>query len=246
MSAWATVGAATTAASISPARSSRRSKTRTPSSPAFGSGSWTPTSSTPGREERMRTWFRPMAPVPTTATRRLLSVASCPPATGLGLVDSALGGLDEVHQVVDRRIARQLAFDLLQRLGRVQAGAHQKAQGLIQAADAVGLETLALEADRVEAVEGRLQAHGLRERQRVHGDDAVAPDVGVAPHPAELVHRGEGRDRGVVVDLHVSGERGIVGEDRTVPYLAVVGHVGVGHEEVVAADAGDPASLGRA
>ena len=46
------------------------------------------------------------------------------------------------------------------------------------------------------------------------------------------------------VDVAAEG-RG-VGEDRVVPDPAVVGHVGVGHEQVVGADLGDAAAEGRA
>ena len=46
--------------------------------------------------------------------------------------------------------------------------------------------------------------------------------------------------------LDVPGERGAVGEDHAVAHLAVVRDVGVGHEQVVVADAGDAAALGGA
>ena len=50
----------------------------------------------------------------------------------------------------------------------------------------------------------------------------------------------------VVLDDHVAGERGAVAEDRLVADMAVVRHVRVGHEQVVIADARQPAAAGRA
>src|SRR6185369_6565659 len=107
----------------------------------------------------------------------------------------------------------------------------------------LGADAFARQADLVDAVEGRLDAHRLHERQSVHGDHAVAAAVGMAADAAELVHRGEGADARVVVHLDVTGQGGVVGEDRAAPHLAVVRDVGVDHEEVVAADAGDAAPL---
>src|SRR5215216_1353470 len=139
-----------------------------------------------------------MAPVPKTPTRRagrarLLSLASPPPAAARRrLDDSPLGALDEGDQVVDLGVARELGADLLQGLGRRQPRADQDAVGLLQAADALRVHPLALEADRVQAVAGRLLAHRLDEGEGVHGDDAVPAHVGVTADAAELVDRREG------------------------------------------------------
>ena len=51
---------------------------------------------------------------------------------------------------------------------------------------------------------------------------------------------------GVVSHGDVAPEGGVVGHDDVVAHLAVVGHVGVGHEEVAPADAGEAAAAGRA
>ena len=51
--------------------------------------------------------------------------------------------------------------------------------------------------------------------------------------PAELVDAGEGADGRVVRHLDVAGEGGAVGEDGVAAHPAVVGDVGIGHEEVV-------------
>src|SRR3954469_4600725 len=210
-----------------------------------------PTSSAPGSADSSRTWLRPMAPVPKTPTRKdepaLLRLASpAPAAPRHGPVNPPLAALDEGDEVVHVRIARQLGPEPLQGLGRVQLLAHQDAVGELQPAHVLGVEALALEADGVQAVAGRLLPHGLDERQHVHRGHGVAPHVGVPAHPAELVDGAEGADVGVVVHLDVPGQGGAVGEDDAAPHLAVVPDVSVGHEQAVAPHPGDAAALGRA
>src|SRR6185436_15700560 len=101
-----------------------------------------------------------MAPVPNTPTRtggRLFRLASSPGAAARErLVDAALGALDEGDQVVHLRVAGQLGAQPLEGLGRVETGAHQDAVGLLQPLDRLRGYALALEADGVEPVAGRL------------------------------------------------------------------------------------------
>src|SRR6195256_4138381 len=103
-----------------------------------------------------------MAPVPKTPTRRgtgevLLRVAPSPRAAPRHrLVNPPLAALDEVDEVVDVRIAGQLGLETLQGVRGVQLRAHQDAIGELQPAHPVGVEPLALEADGVQAVAGRL------------------------------------------------------------------------------------------
>src|SRR5258706_1566089 len=213
-----------------------------------------PTSSAPGSADSRRTWLRPMAPVPKTPTRRgatrgdsLFRLASSPPAApGSGLVNPPLAALDEGDEVIDVGIARQLGLEPLQSLRSVQLRAHESPVGELQPAHPLVVEALALEADGVQTVAGRLLPHGLDVRQHVHGGDGVASDIGVAAHPAELVDGAEGADVGVVVDLDVPGQGGVVGEDDTAPQLAVVADVGVGHVDALPPHAGDAAALGGA
>src|SRR3954470_15147254 len=127
-----------------------------------------PTNSAPGSDDRRRTWLRPIAPVPKTPTRSerrgLLRLASSPPASPRhGLVDPPLAALDEGDQVVDVRIAGEVGLEPLQGLGCVQLRAHQDAVGELQPSHPLGVESLALETDGVQAVAGRLLPHGLDE-----------------------------------------------------------------------------------
>ena len=71
-------------------------------------------------------------------------------------------------------------------------------------------------------------------------------DVGVFSNAAELVDRAEGADLGVIFDGDVAGESGAVDENGVIADEAIVGDVRVGHDQVMAADAGDGAAFDRA
>ena len=62
---------------------------------------------------------------------------------------------------------------------------------------------------------------------------------------AELMDGTECTDRGEVADLHVAGQRGVVGEDCIRTDVTVVRHVRVSHEEILPADGGCSAASGR-
>ena len=88
-------------------------------------------------------------------------------------------------------------------------------------------------------------ADGEREGRHVAGGDRGAAHERVRPDAAELVDAREAAEGREVLDLDVAGERGGVGEDRVAPDEAVVGHVRLGHEQVVRPDAGEPPAPGR-
>ena len=69
------------------------------------------------------------------------------------------------------------------------------------------------------------------------------------PHEAELadvhelVHPGHAADDDLIADDHVTGQAGGVGHDHAVAQDTVVGHVYIGHEQAVVADAGHAAAV---
>ena len=129
----------------------------------------------------------------------------------------------------------------------VELGAQQQAEGLLDGFDALGRKTAALEADRVDAVASRFaRSDDQGKRRHVLRDHGVRADIGVAADAAELVDGAERADVRVILDGDVAGQRRAIGEDRVVADDAIVGDVRVGHEEIVAADAGDAAAFHRA
>ena len=68
----------------------------------------------------------------------------------------------------------------------------------------------------------------------------------MSPDAAELMHAGETAENCPVIDHHMTGQRGIVGEGYLVADLAIVRDMHVGHDPVVVANRGHAAILHRA
>jgi len=103
-----------------------------------------------------------------------------------------------------------------------------------------------LEADEVQPAGGGGVAIDDHIGRDVLDDFRAAAGDGVAADVAELVHRGEAGDDGVVLDDDMAAESAVVGEDDVVPDLAVVGDMRVAEEEVVIADDGRRVGVGAA
>jgi hypothetical protein len=99
------------------------------------------------------------------------------------------------------------------------------------------VEAVAPQADQIQADDAGALAVGHDEGRHVLGHAADAAEHDIGADAAELVHGDLSGDEDVVVQLHVSGQGGGVGEDVVVADGAVVSDVAVGHEEVAAADA---------
>src|SRR5207248_521322 len=83
-------------------------------------------------------------------------------------------------------------------------------------------------------------------RHDVLRDHRAAADECVLPDAAELMHGAERADRGIVSDLYVAGQCGVVRENRVRTDMAIVRDVRVGHEEVFVANRRLPATTGGA
>ena len=129
-------------------------------------------------------------------------------------------------------------------LRRVQIGAQEETESLFERIEALASETGAFEADGVEAVAARFaRRDNFREWKHILGDHGVGADVGVAADAAELLHGRKGADGGVIVHDDVAGESRAIDENCVAADLAVVADVGVGHDQIVIAHAGDAAAL---
>ena len=67
----------------------------------------------------------------------------------------------------------------------------------------------------------------------------------VGANPAKLMHQCKTAKNGVIMDLHVTGQRAVVSHYRVIPNLAVVSDVHVGHNPVVVCNFGDATVLCR-
>src|SRR3990172_12801201 len=118
----------------------------------------------------------------------------------------------------------------------VHRGMHQNPVSGTNGVDAIARETTPLESNSVDPVELRAIADGLGERQHILGSHRITADEGVGAHPAELMNAAVGADGRVVEDGDVPRERRGVREDDGISHDAIVGDVGIGHEQVAVAD----------
>src|SRR5258708_27819510 len=82
-----------------------------------------------------------------------------------------------------------------------------------------------------------------RKRRHVLRNDGASADVSVASNAAELVHRAEGSHIRIIIDNHVPGKRGAIRENGVAADNAIVSDVRIRHEQIVAADPRNAASL---
>ena len=129
---------------------------------------------------------------------------------------------------------------------RVHLGPIDQAVGLVQGVDRLGADPVPLQPHHVDAAHlGRVAVH-----QHVAGDvvddPRLAADEAVAADRRVMVDGDAAADAGVRLDVDVAAEHRAVGDRDPVAQLAVVGHVRGGHQEVMAAEPGDPVFfLGR-
>ena len=162
-------------------------------------------------------------------------------------MQAALGRFDEFHQFAEVGRAVELSANLFQGLRCVELGAQQKAKCAFNGGEALAIESSPLQSDRVHAVAVRLAlGDHARKRRHVLCNHGAGADIRVASDAAELVHGAKGSDTRVIIDVDVPGERGSIRENRVTANDAIVGNVRIGHEQIVAADPRDSASLRRA
>jgi hypothetical protein len=118
---------------------------------------------------------------------------------------------------------------------------------MVNLADAVFGETAALEAGGVQSIGvGVAGGDGFGKGQHVAGDSGAAANEGVGTDANKMVHRAKRAHRGPFFHDDMASQSCGVGEDNVVADHAVMGHVGVGHDQGVIADAGEASTLGGA
>jgi len=118
--------------------------------------------------------------------------------------------------------------------------------GLVQGLDGRRIEAAALEAVLVDAVRAGVIAGGRDERGNVARNHGPQPGEAVIPDATELVHAGKAAEDDPFADVDVARKRGRIGEDRVIAHPAIMGDMGVGHEQVGATHVRDTATLGCA
>ena len=118
--------------------------------------------------------------------------------------------------------------------------------GMAELLDRVLRISATLQTDAVQTVTFRVISLNDRERRSILHHDGISANEGFKPDPAKLMHARVSADARTVGDLNVPGKRRRVCHDDIASELAVVSDVGLRHEEIVAADAGDAAAAGGA
>ena len=146
------------------------------------------------------------------------------------LDDTSLGRLDEIEQ--EFHLSGQIAFapQFFERLRRISLFGEQGVKSMAQALDGLVAKPAALESDGVDAVRMRAPlADGLGVGENIAGDHGVATDESMRSDAAELMHAAERPDGRVIVDGHMTRERGGIGQNDVISQMAVVGDVSVRH-----------------
>src|SRR5215469_1364085 len=154
--------------------------------------------------------------------------------------------MNEIDEGADLGVLCRLRLEPRQSLRKLQVRAVQHAVGFPDVADLLLAEAAALQPFGVDRMRDRRVAGHHHVGRHVAREDGAAADEGMRADLDELVHGGEPADDHPVADLDVTAEGSAVGEHGVIADLAVMRHVRVGHEEIVAADAGHPLVMGGA
>ena len=130
-------------------------------------------------------------------------------------------------------------------LAEVASAAVDEGENILDGRALFAGEARTLEADDVEPGKP-VEKVATTVMGHIFGDAAVALDDAVITDTNKLMKPGSAAQEAVVADVNMPGEEHAVGEHITVTELHVVCDMGVGHEEVIAAEAGDAAGLGAA
>ena len=151
---------------------------------------------------------------------------------------TAIGRLDEAHQFGDIHGAVEREPHLFEGLGGIELRVQEKAIGALDGPDSFGSEAAALQADAIDPVTTRLAfGDDHAEWRDILGNHGRGAYIGKAADAAKLMDRRKGANGGVVLDRDVAGQRGAIGKNRMAAYNTIVGHMSLGHEQIVAADA---------
>ncbi len=150
--------------------------------------------------------------------------------------DAAARRADEIQQ--DGDVAGRVVksrFELFHRGAEVAALSEENLKGVLQRPYPGLIEAGPAQPHGIQPAHGMLPVND-GERRDVPAGGAHAAHDGDLSDADELVDRAARREHGTVADLDVAAQHRIVRQDDTVAQPAVVGHVAVGHQEVVVAD----------
>jgi hypothetical protein len=147
---------------------------------------------------------------------------------------ATLAGFYEAHQFGDVRGAFECKPHLFEGLAGVELRSQKQAIGAFNGANAFGAKAAALQSDAIDAETPRIPlADDQREGWNVLSNHGRGTDIRIEADAAELVHWRKCANRGVILDRHVSGQSGAIGENRVVADNAIVSYMSRSHNEVI-------------
>src|SRR3569623_75588 len=157
--------------------------------------------------------------------------------------DAAAGLFQEADHLLHLRCRLREFAHLRECILQGEIAAVKKLVGAAQLGNDLGAETAAAQALDVEAVRRSRMARHHHERRHILGAAAAERGEAVLAETAELMYLAEAAKDHVILDHHMAGQRGIIGEDGVVADQAIVREVHVRHDPIVVADPGDAAAL---
>jgi hypothetical protein len=127
----------------------------------------------------------------------------------------------------------ETGLDLFQGLGYTETRTVYKAVNLLQQVNGLVAETAAPKSNHIQSIVFEWFSGHQYKRWYIL-NTAVAPsDKGVFADMGKLMNPNHGSDIGPVIYGHMAPELDVVGEYGVVSHLAVMSHMGVGHEQAI-------------
>ena len=147
--------------------------------------------------------------------------------------------LDKLQQML--HLSDQVIVAAEDLAGRFETdfGSIQEAVRLGQAVNDVGCEVVALQSDDIDAPRSCRRSFDEHEGRYIVKDTTEAADKAEATHRREVMHRHASGNGRMVVHMDVSTEQRTIGHDDAIADAAVMGHMAIGHQEVIVADRRD-------
>lgn len=155
--------------------------------------------------------------------------------TGL-TAHAAFGIADKRDQIIELFERTEIILDLFDRMRFGQPRMEQRLEGFTQHRDGGLRELSAFKSDDIdpEYLARIAVAHGIR--RHILDDFGTSSNDGHGADTNELVNTGKASDDSPVLEGHVASQCAEIRHDAIVPDLAVMRHMGIGHEEIAVPD----------
>lgn len=160
--------------------------------------------------------------------------------------DSAIGCQDKLQELGALGAGGNLAFDFAHRLAGVESALVEQAVGLVYLFDAGVAESASAKANGIHALVTQGFARDDDEGGHIFANEGAATDHRVGADFDKLVHCRESAQNRPIANFYVASERNVVDQNYVVANDAVVGNVGIGHDEAFFAQDGFAECFGAA